>query len=137
MKIVVDTNVLVSGLLSPYHAQGEIVRMIASDHLQLCFDARILTEYRQVLLRPKFRLDKQHVAYFLEQIQSCGELVAALPLKDLLPHPEDQSFLDIAVAGNVPILVTGNIKHFPRSHYYSVQIVSTSKFNDRYRKEIS
>ena len=48
MKIVLDTNVLVSGLLSPYQAPGEIVRMCSSGTLSICYDARILGEYREV-----------------------------------------------------------------------------------------
>lgn len=65
MKVALDTNVVVSGLLSPFGAPGEIVRMVASGALELCYDARILCEYRNVLLRPKFSFDQIHVDYFL------------------------------------------------------------------------
>ncbi|HXL73081.1 MAG TPA: putative toxin-antitoxin system toxin component, PIN family, partial [bacterium] len=54
MIVVLDTNVLVSGLLSPYGPPGEIVRMVSSRALSLCFDARIISEYAEVLTRPKF-----------------------------------------------------------------------------------
>ncbi len=49
MIVVVDTNVLVAGLLSPFGPPGEIVRMIVAGSLSLCFDARILSEYSDVL----------------------------------------------------------------------------------------
>ena len=55
MKVVIDTNVIVSGLLTPFGNSAEIVRMITSGKLNLCFDARILTEYEEVLKRPKFK----------------------------------------------------------------------------------
>jgi predicted nucleic acid-binding protein len=45
MDIVIDTNVLVAGLLSPFGACGEIVRMVSAGKLTLSFDARILSEY--------------------------------------------------------------------------------------------
>jgi len=45
MKIVLDTNVLVSGLLTPFGTSGEIVRMVSAGRLNLCIDARILLEY--------------------------------------------------------------------------------------------
>lgn len=55
MNIVLDTNVLVAGLLSPFGTCGEIVRMVSSGELRLSFDARIFTEYEEVLNRPKFK----------------------------------------------------------------------------------
>ena len=54
MKIVLDTNVVVSGLLCPFGPSGEVVRIAVSGELQLCYDARILSEYEEVLLRPEF-----------------------------------------------------------------------------------
>ena len=53
MKIVLDTNVLVAGLLSPFGSCGDIVRMVSSGNLTLCIDARVLSEYHEVLERPK------------------------------------------------------------------------------------
>ena len=55
MKIVLDTNVLVAGLLSPFGPCAQIVRMVSSGDLTLYFDARILSEYSEVLRRSKFR----------------------------------------------------------------------------------
>ena len=48
MIIVIDTNVLVSGLLTPFGSSGEIVRMISSDKLILEYDSRILIEYAEI-----------------------------------------------------------------------------------------
>lgn len=54
MRIVLDTNVLLSGLLSPSGPPGNIARLITTGAVRVCYDARILVEYRQVLLRPTF-----------------------------------------------------------------------------------
>ncbi len=48
MRFVIDTNVLVSGLLSPYGASAEIVRMLAAGAFDLLYDARIVSEYKEV-----------------------------------------------------------------------------------------
>lgn len=61
MKVVLDTNVLVSGLLQPFGLSGQIVSLVASGELVLCHDARILAEYREVLLREKFRFDPERI----------------------------------------------------------------------------
>lgn len=57
MLAVLDTNVVVSGLLKPYSSAGYIVRLVAEGALQVAYDARILLEYREVLARPKFGFD--------------------------------------------------------------------------------
>jgi len=133
MNIVLDTNVLISGLLSPHHAPGEIVRMIASNYLQLCYDSRILSEYNQVLIRPKFNFDTSNVNIIMEHIKKHGLLVASQPLKHRLPHQDDEPFLEAAIAGNVSFLVTGNVKHFPKKVYNGVKIVKPVDFLNQYR----
>ena len=54
MRIVVDTNVLVSGLLSPHGPPGRMVDGIVAEELVVLFDDRILDEYRDVLGSPRF-----------------------------------------------------------------------------------
>ena len=54
MRIVLDTNVLVSGFLSPHGPPGAILRSILAASITLCLDERILTEYRDVLTRGRF-----------------------------------------------------------------------------------
>ncbi|MDP2755681.1 MAG: putative toxin-antitoxin system toxin component, PIN family, partial [Nitrospirota bacterium] len=68
MNIVLDTNVLVAGLLSPFGPCGEIVRMVSSGELILLFDARILSEYDEVLRRPKFKFEEEKVVALLYYI---------------------------------------------------------------------
>ncbi|MBH0201413.1 MAG: putative toxin-antitoxin system toxin component, PIN family [Nitrospira sp.] len=78
MKVVVDTNVLVAGLLSPFGPPGEILRMVASGTLRLCVDARILTEYEEVLARPKFRFNTEQTRALIDHIQAEGFSVASV-----------------------------------------------------------
>jgi len=61
MKIVLDTNVLVSGLLKTHSDAGVIVRMVVGGLLKVVYDARILAEYREVLCRPKFGFEKAEI----------------------------------------------------------------------------
>ena len=133
MKIVLDTNVLVSGLLCPYGAPGEIVRMAASGILELCYDARVLSEYRSVLLRSKFPFGKTHVDVLLDQIKACGYVVATKPLTKRLPDPDDEVFLEVALAGKARCLVTGNLKHYPKRLRQGVLILPPSELLEIYR----
>jgi putative PIN family toxin of toxin-antitoxin system len=134
MKVVVDTNVIVSGLLSPYGASAEIVRMIAAADLILCYDARLLAEYKEVLLRPKFGFDPESVGFFLDQVKSSGELVSSLPLGFSLPDPDDEMFLEVALAAKVSCLITGNLKDYSiKNKLLPLPILSPSKFVKDYR----
>ncbi len=137
MKIVLDTNVLVAGLLNSFGAPGEIVRMVSSGTLELYYDARILSEYLEVLLRPKFEFEKSAVEALLEEIKVSGHPVAADPLPFRLPDLDDEAFLEVAITGGAKYLVTGNVKHYPTSKLSkvpSVQMLSPSEFLDIYRK---
>ena len=135
MKIVLDTNVLVAGLLTPFNAPGEIVRMTSAGVLELCYDARILSEYTGVLHRPKFNLNADHVDALLDQVKARGHHVAGVPLKKPLPDSNDEPFLEIAIAGKAACLVTGNLKHYPHGGRQGVEILLPSDFLLFYRKQ--
>jgi putative PIN family toxin of toxin-antitoxin system len=135
MKIVLDTNVLVSGLLTPFGPGGEIARMVSAGKLILQFDSRILSEYRDVLYRPKFQFSKDHIDSLLDYIKKIGQLVPAIPLKHSLPDPDDEPFLEIAIAGSAECLITGNKSHYPPRFREGVKILSPSEFIDFYRKK--
>jgi putative PIN family toxin of toxin-antitoxin system len=134
MKIVLDTNVLVSGLLSPYGAPGQIVRMVASGEVVLCHDARILSEYREVLLCPKFPFSNDVVEALLAQIVANGVLIVGRPSRHELPDRSDEPFLEAALAADDLTLVTGNAKHYPKSKRDGVLVLSPAEFLDLLRK---
>ena len=133
MKIVLDTNVLVSGLLTPFGSSGKIVRMVFSNQLILFLDARILSEYRDVLHRPKFSFNTDDVAVLLEFIKYYGQFVSGSPLCDPLPDSDDEPFLEVAIAGNVSALITGNTAHFPVYLLKGVRLFSPTEFVAFYR----
>lgn len=128
MNIVLDTNVLVSGLLTPFGPCGEIVRMVSSGELTLSLDARILIEYQEVLDRPKFKFDKDKVAALLDHIEHRGVTVASSPLRQPLPDIDDEPFLEVAIAARAICIVTGNQVHFPTELCQGVMVLSPSDF---------
>jgi putative PIN family toxin of toxin-antitoxin system len=133
VNVVVDTNVLVAGLLSPFGPPGEIVRMIATGTLHVCHDARILTEYDEVLGRPRFKFNPEHIQALVDQIKTEGLSVAGHPLPVRLPDPADEPFLETALAGKAECLITGNTKHFPSGRRQGVAVLSPREFLDHYR----
>ena len=134
MRIVLDTNVLVSGLLTPFGASGKIVRLVSAGVLVVQYDSRILLEYRNVLSRPKFQFDPENVNTFLTYIKQTGQVVSGIPLKKRLPDRDDEPFLEIAIAAQAACLITGNRKHFPKASRQNLKIFSPSEFIDFFRK---
>lgn len=128
MRIVLDTNVLVSALLSPNGAPASILQLVLAGRVVLCFDARILSEYREVLRRAKFDFGMNLVDEFLDFLESEGELVASVPLPLSLPDPDDAMFLEVAAAGSADYVVTGNVKHFPTRRRSGDSVVSARDF---------
>ena len=135
MNIVLDTNVLVAGLLSPFGPCGEIVRMVSSAELVLSFDARILTEYREVLARPKFRFDNDKVDPLLDYMEYRGRTAASSPLLQSLPDPDDEPFLEVALAAQAACIVTGNHVHFPPDLCLGVKVFSPGDFLTFYKTQ--
>lgn len=132
MRVVIDTNVLVSGLLSPYGAPGRIVNMVVSGALDVCYDARVITEYREVLLRPKFSFERQYVGFIIEYIECFGVPLSAKPLSRRLRDPDDEAFLEVATAGGAEALITGNAAHYPLKGKSATRILSPRQFLSRY-----
>lgn len=135
MNIVLDTNVLVSGLLTPFGPCGEIVRMVSSGELTLSLDARTLVEYQEVLDRPKFKFDKDKVAALLDHIEHRGVTVASSPLRQPLPDIDDEPFLEVAIAARALCIVTGNQVHFPTELCQGVMVLSPSDFLAFYKRQ--
>lgn len=137
MRIVLDTNVLVSGLLKARSIAGAIIRLIAAGKLQVVYDARILLEYRDVLYRSKFGFAKVDIEAILSQIKAEGILAAVQPLPFELPDRDDEPFLEAACAVTGALLITGNKKHFPIPADRSMTIYSPTEFIEWLRKQES
>ncbi|MGD0844581.1 MAG: putative toxin-antitoxin system toxin component, PIN family [Geobacteraceae bacterium] len=137
MNIVLDTNVLVAGLLSPFGPCGQIVRMVSSGELTLSFDARILVEYEEVLDRPKFKFGKDKVAAFLDHIEHRGFMVASSPLSRSLPDIDDEPFLEVAIAAQAICIITGNQIHFPSELCQGVKVFAPADFLSFYKQNIT
>ncbi len=136
MIIVLDTNVLISGILKPYGKAATILRLVTDGAIQLAYDLRILSEYRDVLKRSKFNFALENVEGFLEQIEEEGLLVSVRPLRFRLADPDDEPFLEVALSGAVEAIVTGNKRHFPKKEYEGVRILSPAEFLEAVRGKI-
>lgn len=114
MRLVLETNILVSAILNPRGAPAQVLNIVTGGWVQVLFDERIIAEYRDVLQRKRLGLDGQTVDELLALVELIGERVSAPPLSEKVPDPSDLPFIEVALAGRADVLVTGNKKHFTR-----------------------
>ncbi len=129
MIIVLDTNVVISGILKPYSPSAAILRLVAEGAIQAAYDLRILAEYRDVMTRADFNFSPDTMDAFFTQMEREEVLVSCRPLKFHLPDPDDEPFLEAALAAKAAAIVTGNKRHFPKGEYEAVKILSPAEFH--------
>ena len=109
---VIDTNVVVSGLLNPHGPSARILDAVIDGRVKLVYDARILAEYRDVLHRPRLKLTPEKISAFLNGLR--GQLmVTPTRVTVTAPDPDDLVFVEAALATVDRTIVTGNLAHYP------------------------
>ncbi len=112
MLVVVDTNILISALITPFGNAARILDMVLLGELQVLYDDRILSEYREVLLRPKFGFEKRDIDDLLSFIETDGIKITATPVNEPLLDEDDIPFIEVTMSGMADALITGNKRHF-------------------------
>jgi len=127
MLVVLDTNILVSALISPFGAPARVLAMVLGGDIQVAYDDRLLAEYREVLARPKFSFAPEDVAALLAYLETDGEHVTARSLPHALPDADDLPFLEVATQAGA-VLITGNAAHYPPVARGPVQVYAPAEF---------
>ena len=118
IKVVLDTNVIVSAFLTPAGKPASVLQSVLRHDLEICFDAAILSEYEEVLKRPKFAgsVHQPSIERFIELLGGIGIKTTCIPSNFHLLDEKDRKFYDVAVAAGA-FLITGNKRHFPNESF--------------------
>lgn len=131
MKIVIDTNVLVSGLLNPNGPPASVMNLVVNSRIRLLYDNRIMQEYVEILQREKFGFNAGSADALISFFLSEGEFIAADPVAIKFKDEDDRMFCEVMTSGRADFLVTGNLSHFPKDK----KKVSPADFLERYMHE--
>ena len=134
-KIMIDTNVVVSALLTKGYSSKIVYELILSEKAKLCLSPSVLKEYVNVLFREKFVKYPSFVAsaeVVLAKMQELAVMYEPTVKINLLKDKDDNKFLELAVTADASYLVTGNKNDFQISAYQTVKIVTPKECWDKF-----
>lgn len=114
LKLVLDTNVVVSAHLNPDGLERLVLILALTPPARMFVSPDILVEYREVLHRKHLKIKPAHAARSLRLIEARAELVMPETLLTVSSDPADNRFLECAAEAKAHYLVTGNKRHFPK-----------------------
>jgi putative PIN family toxin of toxin-antitoxin system len=114
IRLVLDTNVLVSANVNDEGIEALVVSLGVNKKVQLWVSEPVFKEYEQVLSYPRLKFVPKEIASFLERLRSASILIAPTHTVSVSPDEPDNRFLECAEAAGADFLVTGNKRHFPK-----------------------
>jgi putative PIN family toxin of toxin-antitoxin system len=130
IRVVLDTNVLVSANLSEEGLETLVVSLALNRKIQLHVSEPILQEYERVLRYPRLKFEAKEVARFLARLRRGSVLVMPTRKVSASPDEADNRFLECAEAARADFLVTGNKKHFPK-RWKTTEVVNSRELLGR------
>jgi putative PIN family toxin of toxin-antitoxin system len=127
LRLVVDTNIVVSAALRPDGLQRTVLLLAIIKPARLYVSNAILTEYRDVLSRPEFQIRKGLRQQLLDLIGKRAHFVYPVRAIQVANDPEDDKFIECADAARADYLVTGNVRHFPK-FWKNTKVVTSREF---------
>jgi len=127
LRLVIDTNVLVSAAIKPAGLQRTVLLLAVTKPARLYVSRAILEECREVLGRPELRIRKGARQQLLQLIKNHSFTMVPARRLDVAADPDDNIFLECADAAHADYLITGNLKHFPR-FWKETKIITPREF---------
>lgn len=132
MVVVLDTNVVISGHLKTGHPEAVLLDLLYARRLNPLVSDPVLAEYEEVMQRPKFGFAPARVDAFMEWMRQHATHVVPSVRIDACTDPEDNRFLECAIAGRADALITGNKRHFPPQQFNGIPILNAPEFLSRF-----
>ncbi|MBC7879174.1 MAG: putative toxin-antitoxin system toxin component, PIN family [Anaerolineales bacterium] len=134
MRVVVDTNIIVSGYLGG--SLEAIIIAWKSGKFTLVVSAAIINEYLAVLKRPKFKIERAELDDFSALLLDKAQFV--IPLEEINAIPADSTdnkFLEAAIAGKASLIVSGDGHLLELETFRDIPIISARKFLEQLKND--
>jgi len=127
LRLVIDTNVVVSAALKPEGLQRTVVLLAMTKPARWYVSEAILAEYALVLTRPELKIRRSLRQQLLQLIRNHARVVVPSRIAQITSDPADNIFLECADAARADYLLTGNQRHFPK-FWKNTKIISSREF---------
>jgi hypothetical protein len=135
-KVILDTNVIVSALISKGVPSQIIEELVLEKKVKICISAEVFGEYVEVLNREKFarfKDFKSKAEEVISKIEEIAEKYAPNVTLNIISDQSDNKFLELAVVSGADYLITGNTNDFTISNIENTQIVTPRTFWDNFK----
>ncbi|MGV0026513.1 putative toxin-antitoxin system toxin component, PIN family [Phormidesmis priestleyi] len=130
MRVVIDTNILVSAVLRDRDPELVIQFVVAHPEFEWVASQPILTEYKEVLNRRKFRLTQEVKDNWFNLLDEALTLVEVNMFVDFPIDPDDAMFLACAITSDADFLITGDTDLFQGESLLSTAVITVAGFKD-------
>ena len=138
IRAVVDTNILISGVIKPEGATGEILRRLRDGEFVLLYTEPLLAELAEVINRPRIRqkygLGSEDIETVLALILLRGEPIDPTRRVEICRDPKDNMILEAAVAGQADMITSGDFDLLSLREFAGMPIISPAEFLQRLAK---
>ena len=132
MRAVIDTNILVSGLIRKQGLPGQVLRHLRDGDFTIIYSVPIMVEVVEVLSRPqiqhKYQVESEDITALINLVRLRGELVSPNRKIDACRDPKDNRFLEAAIEGNADIIVSVDKDLLDMVDFETIPIVSIAEF---------
>jgi putative PIN family toxin of toxin-antitoxin system len=132
VRAVVDTGVLISVLIHPQGTTGEVLRALRNGRFTAIYFTDMLVEVIDMLGRDKFRvkyhLEPEHITILINLIRLRGELVIPQHKINACRDPQDDKFIEAALAGQADCVVSGDADLLDLTPFEDIPILRPAEF---------
>ncbi len=131
MRVVIDTNVMVSALKSCRGASYKLVSLLPSDRFSIAISVPLVFEYEGVLRRGQLpaEISEKDISDFIDFLCQVGFRQDIFFLwRPFLPDPSDDLVLEVAVAASCDTIITYNKRHFRDVEKFGIRILDPKEF---------
>jgi len=127
LRLVIDTNVVLSAALKPEGLQRTVVLLAMTRPARWYVSELILSEYAAVLAHPEFRIRRELRQALLQLIEQRTQVVPPSCLGQVTSDPADKMFIECADAARADYFITGTQAHYPK-YWKNTKAISPSEF---------
>lgn len=127
LRLVIDTNVVVSAALKPEGLQRTVVLIAMTRPARWYVSEATFSEYANVLARREFKIRRGLRQQFVQLIKKRTQIIRASRLPTVTSDPDDNIFIECADAARADYLITGNLRHFPK-FWKNTKVINSSEF---------